>query len=145
METLRSQFSIRHFRHHLERLRRAPGRVEDCLAYPSMFDVPEAFEVWSVADFKRRRACNAALMWVDACPAYALAVATHAMYGHAVMLESDDELDAQWDELRGHSNLDWQRAREIVLGAWSALDNLALASPPPPASPREPAHKVGIG
>lgn len=142
MNTLRSRCEIRHFRQHLERLRRAPGRVEDCLAYPSMFEVPEAFEVWSVADFKSRRAHDPALMWVDACPAYALAMATHAAYADSLEQDVEDELDAQWDELRGHSNLDWDRAREIVASAWRALDMLPSVSPPAAgASPRLPVHK----
>lgn len=110
-----------------------------------MFDVPEAFEVWSVTDFKRRRACSPELMWVDACPAYALALATHEAYAQTHIQESDNELDAQWDELRGHSNLDWKWARQIVSGAWLALDSLALVSPPGMASPQAPAPKMGNG
>jgi hypothetical protein len=29
-----------------------------------MFDVPDAFEAWSVADFRRRRLEDASLLWV---------------------------------------------------------------------------------
>ncbi|HEY5973013.1 MAG TPA: hypothetical protein VIT22_13830 [Pseudoxanthomonas sp.] len=141
MNTLHSQFDIRNFRRHLEHLRRAPVRVEDCLAYPSMFEVPAAFEVWSVADCRRRRAHDPALMWVDACPAYALAMATHAAYADSLDPDAEEELDAQWDELRGHSNLDWDQAREIVMNAWRALDTLppdaplgAAAAPHAPAA-----------
>ncbi len=144
MNTLRSRCEIRDFRQHLDRLRRAPVRVEDCLAYPSMFEVPEAFEVWSVADFQRRRARDSALMWVDACPAYALAMATHATYANCTDQDAEDELDAQWDELRGHSNLDWHRAREIVVDAWHALDTLSLKAPSgATTSPHAPAPKQG--
>lgn len=132
MNALHPQFDIRRFRQHLDRLRRALVRVEDCLAYPSMFEVPDAFEVWSVADFKQRRVRDPALMWVDACPAYALALATHAAYGpcpETACPETKGELDAQWDELRGHSNLGWHRAQGIVEDAWRALDALTANAP----------------
>ena len=142
MNTLRSRCEIRHFRQHLDRLRRAPVRVGDCLAYPSMFEVPETFEVWSVTDFQRRRARDSALMWIDACPAYALAMATHATYAHCTDQDAEDELDAQWDELRGHSNLDWHRAREIMVDAWRALDTLPLDAPPVAAARL---HSTGTG
>lgn len=137
---LQPPFDPRAFQLQFERLQRAPVRVGDCLAYPSMFDVPDAFEAWCVADFRRRRLEDASLLWVDACPAYALALCTHAS-GAEEPIPLTGELDLFWPGLRGHSKLCWSEAAPIVTCAWTALDRLrpgkgkAMAAPVAAGSP----------
>ena len=115
----------RAFQLEFERLQGAPVRVGDCLAYPSMFDVPDAFEAWSVADFRRRRLEDASLLWVDACPAYALALCTHASRSDEPV-PATGGLDRFWPGLRGYSKLCWSEAAPIVSAAWKALDGLTI-------------------
>lgn len=123
-DPLHAPFETRTFYLHFERLQRAPVRVGDCLAYPSMFDPPDAFEAWSVADFRRRRLDDATLLWVDACPAYALALSTHDTWHESREVSADCGLDAHWQGLRGYSSLGWPEALRIVSAAWRALDDL---------------------
>ena len=96
-------------------------RVSDCLAYEGMMAIPEHFESFSLADHRRRSRLHPELNWEDACPAYALALATHDAYEGHWNLAVDDELEAQWDELRGVSTMEWPVARLIVREAWSWL------------------------
>jgi hypothetical protein len=96
-------------------------RVMDCLAYDGMMEVPEDFEAFSQADHRRRARLRPDLAWADACPAYALALATHDAYSGRMSLSADDELEAQWDELRGGSHMEWPVARMIVREAWRWL------------------------
>ena len=131
---LQPPFETRAFQLQFERLQRAPVRVGDCLAYPSMFDVPDAFEAWCVADFRRRRLEDASLLWVDACPAYALALCTHASRASDRLRQASDELGLLWPGLRGHSKLCWPEAGQLVSSSWVELDRLSLSqgygSPP---------------
>lgn len=96
-------------------------RLSDCLAYDGMMAIPEDFEAFSHADHNRRARLRPDLAWQDACPAYALALATHDVYHGRLSLSADNELEAQWDELRGASNMDWTVARMIVREAWRWL------------------------
>jgi len=96
-------------------------RLSDCLAYEGMMDIPDEFEAFSQADHRRRARLHPDLAWDDACPAYALALATHDAYQGRLSLSADDELEAQWDELRGASSMDWTVARVIVREAWRWL------------------------
>ena len=115
---------LRVFRLEFDRLQRAPVRVGDCLAWPSMFEPPDEYEAWSVADFRRRRLQDNGLLWVDACPAYALALCTSASRNGARGAVARAELDLFWPGLRGYSKLDWTDAAPIVSSAWSALERL---------------------
>lgn len=99
----------------------AHQRVAECLAYEGMMEIPEQFEVFSQHDHLRRSRLHPDLSWEDACPAYALALATHDAYGGRMSLSTDDELEAQWDELRGGSTMEWSVARLIVREAWRWL------------------------
>lgn len=96
-------------------------RLSDCLAYDGMMEIPEDFEAFSQSDHRRRVRLHPQLAWQDACPAYALALATHDAYHGRLSLSADDELEAQWDELRGASSMDWTVARLIVREAWRWL------------------------
>lgn len=99
----------------------AAQRLSDCLAYDGMMDIPDEFEAFSQADHRRRVRLHPELAWHDACPAYALALATHDAYHGRMSLSADDELEAQWEELRGNSSMDWTVARVIVREAWRWL------------------------
>jgi hypothetical protein len=102
-------------------IKRTAQRLSDCLAYDGMMDIPQDFEAFSRADHQRRARLRPQLAWQDACPAYALALATHDAYHGRLSLSADDELEAQWDELRGGSSMDWSVARVIVREAWRWL------------------------
>lgn len=102
-------------------LRGTAQRLTDCLAYEDMMDIPDEFEAFSKADHLRRARLRPQLAWEDACPAYALALATHDAYQGRLSLTADDELEAQWDDLRGASNMDWTVARVIVRETWRWL------------------------
>ncbi len=111
-------------------LEQVTRRVSDCLAYEGMMSIPEDFEAFSMADHRRRSRLHPDLDWADACPAYALALATHDAYGGRLSLSVDDELEAQWDELRGGSTMDWPVARLIVREAWRWLAQREVAPEP---------------
>lgn len=96
-------------------------RVSECLAYEDMMAIPAEYEAFSVTDHRRRIRLHPELSWEDTCPAYALALATHDAYHGRLGLGADDELEAQWDELRGGSAMDWPVARVIIREAWRWL------------------------
>ena len=99
----------------------AAQRVSDCLDYEAPMPVPAAFEAFSLTDHRRRARLHPELRWEDASPAYALALATHDDYHGRLNLAADDELEAQWDELRGGSRMEWPVARVIVRESWRWL------------------------
>lgn len=93
--------------------------VDACLPFSGMTAVPAAFERFALAHF--HRSTLKALSWPDACPAYALAWLTHAAYGPELDPASEWELQLQWQDLQGVSNLNWHEARAILGEAWSWL------------------------
>ena len=99
---------------------RRAGKVRNCLPWNGMSRIPPAFEAFAAEHF---RALNERedLSWSDACPAYALGYLTHTAYGPALDPDEAWELEAQWDELRGTSALDWPEALSIVREAWAYL------------------------
>lgn len=73
-------------------------------------------------DDRRRQAHRS---WRDLCPAYAFALTTHAAnWPRGGGEDTEGELAAQWELMRGESRLRWPKAREVVEDAWLALDHM---------------------
>ncbi|MFY2763505.1 hypothetical protein [Arenimonas sp. MALMAid1274] len=112
------------------------GRVRQCLPWDGMSRIPEAYERFAGQHFLALNE-REDLDWKDACPAYALGYLTHTAYGPVADREATAELEAQWDELRGVSRLDWPEAYAIVREAWAYLAFHGIR-PPPDRTPRRP-------
>jgi hypothetical protein len=95
-------------------------RVTLCLPYEGMLEVPDAYNDWCLQHYQDLSRSQPDVLWEDACPAYALALATRGSYS----LADGDSLEILWEELSGLSALDWPRARSILGKAWLALDQL---------------------
>ncbi len=99
--------------------RRLAGAVDACLPFSGMTTVPAAYDRFARAHF--HRSPLKAVSWPDACPAYALAWLTHAAYGPDPDAAGECELQLQWQDLQGLSNLQWHEARAILRDAWAWL------------------------
>lgn len=109
------------FNAHLDPLPVAPQH--DHPDGPRPHDAPD-YRQYSLADYRQRRARHGT-PWRDLCPAYAFALRTHAGgWPRAPMADTDGELAAHWDQVRGESHLDWRQARPVIEDAWQALDHL---------------------
>jgi hypothetical protein len=79
---------------------------------------------YSLADYRQRRDRHGT-PWRDLCPAYAFALRTHVGgWPRGPMADTDSELAAHWEHVRGESQLDWRQARPVIEDAWQALDHL---------------------
>jgi len=108
------------FNAHLDPLP-APPRRRGARLRPH--DAPD-YRQYSLADYRQRRARHGT-PWRDLCPAYAFALRTHAGgWPRAPIAETDGELAAHWEQMRGESQLDWGQARTVIEDAWQALDHL---------------------
>ena len=87
-------------------------------------DVPAAYEAFCRSHFASVRRLRPELAWDDARPAYALALAAHAVLCEALDDEREQLLAAHWDTLRGESRLDWARARPLLADGCRALERL---------------------
>ncbi|WP_369978011.1 hypothetical protein [Xanthomonas bundabergensis] len=92
-------------------------------AGPRPHDAPD-YRQYSLADYRQRRARHGTA-WRDLCPAYAFALRTHAGgWPRGPVADTDGELAAHWEQVRGESQLDWRQARPVIEDAWQALDHL---------------------
>ena len=89
-----------------------------------LVDVPPAYESFCRSHFASVRRVRPDLDWDDARPAYALALAAHAVLCEALDDEREDLLAAHWELLRGGSRLDWTRARPLLADGCRALNRL---------------------
>lgn len=89
-----------------------------------LVDVPPAYASFCRSHFASVRRIRPELDWDDARPAYALALAAHAVLCEALDDEREDLLAAHWDRLRGRSRLDWTRARPLLADGCRALNRL---------------------
>lgn len=87
-------------------------------------DVPAAYEAFCRHHFASVRRLRPELAWDDARPAYALALAAHAVLCEALDDGREQLLAAHWDALRGDSRLDWARARPLLADGCRALERL---------------------
>ncbi len=110
------------FNAHLDPLPAAPPGRHDATS-----PLPHAaadYRQYSLADYRQRRD-RLGTPWRDLCPAYAFALRTHAGgWPRAPMADTDGELAAHWEQVRGESCLDWRQARPVIEDAWQALDHL---------------------
>ena len=104
--------------------RHASQRVDECLAYPGMTEVPASFNRMAHTDFALSSEADESLEWEDYCPAYAMGLLTYDAYYRIVTRVSEVELRAQWDELRGISRLSWKQAQAVIARSWNALAQL---------------------
>ena len=89
-----------------------------------MVDVPPAYESFCRSHFASVRRMRPELDWDDARPAYALALAAHAVLCEALDDEREELLASHWEGLRGRSRLDWPRARPLLADGCRALNRL---------------------
>ena len=89
-----------------------------------LVDVPPAYESFCRSHFAAVRRVRPELDWNDARPAYALALAAHAVLCEALDDEREQLLAAHWERLRGGSRLDWSRARPLLADGCRALNRL---------------------
>ncbi len=89
--------------------------------------VAQDFLQYSLADYDRRRRRGAAV-WRDLCPAYAFALTTHSADWPRGTGDTDGELAAHWDQVRGESRLEWPQVRPVIEDAWLALDHMPAAA-----------------
>jgi hypothetical protein len=87
-------------------------------------DVPPAYAAFCRSHLASVRRLRPELAWDDARPAYALALAAHAVLCEALDDEREEVLAAHWDSLRGESRLDWTRARPLLADGCRALERL---------------------
>jgi hypothetical protein len=106
---------------------RAVTTVQNCLAYPGLAEVPPAFNRLAHTDFAVLSEADESLDWEDYCPAYALGLLTFEAYFHESPRGLESSLREQWEQLRGSSQLHWERAREIIARSWDALAKLERA------------------
>lgn len=87
-------------------------------------DVPPAYESFCRSHFASVRRLRPELAWDDCRPAYALALAAHAVLCEALDDEREQLLASNWNGLRGDSQLDWSRARPLLADGCRALERL---------------------
>lgn len=116
----------RRYRDHLEVLRQASPRFESSRgrAWSNVDSASNAdeFAAFSANDFRRRARLHPDVAWEDACHAYALAAATHPDLGGRLDLNTEMQLEAHWQHLRGDSDLEWTMARTLLRETWRWLD-----------------------
>jgi hypothetical protein len=98
--------------------------IEKRLSYPGMAEVPPAFNRLAHVDFAVLSEADSEVDWDDYCPAYALGLLTYEAYYREGSSMSEQELKAEWDELRGVSRLAWEHVRAIIARSWNALARL---------------------
>lgn len=99
------------------------------LARTSSSDVAQDFEHYTLRDYARRAARGKG-NWRDLRPAYAFALISHAAgWPRGGDEETETELAAQWDRMRGTSRLGWATARPVIEDAWQALDQMPAVAP----------------
>lgn len=97
------------------------------LRHPDPQAVAQDYLQYMLSDYQRRRG-RGAHTWRDLCPAYAFALSTHAANWPRGGEDTDGELAAHWEQMRGSSRLAWVKAREVVEDAWLALDHMPGAA-----------------
>jgi hypothetical protein len=111
------------FNAHLDPLPAMPPQGPGEASGPHPHDAAD-YRQYSLADYRQRRDRHGT-PWRDLCPAYAFALRTHAGgWPRAPMADTDGELAAHWEQVRGESQLDWHQARPVIEDAWQVLDHL---------------------
>lgn len=111
------------YRDQLESLKKARGRVAQCIAFKDTAPASNDFEAFSATDYGRRVRLHPEVAWEDACSAYALALASYDVHDGTLDLRAESELEAQWDALHTSSDIGWPVVRTMVREAWRWLDD----------------------
>lgn len=82
----------------------------------------DAFAAFTAYDYSRRRRLHPDVAWEDACRAYAFAASSHVHYGGRLDLDTELELEDDWERLRGDAGPEWPVARTLLREAWRWLD-----------------------
>ncbi|WP_299343351.1 hypothetical protein [uncultured Pseudoxanthomonas sp.] len=82
----------------------------------------DAFAAFTAYDYSRRRRLHPDVAWEDACHVYAFAASSHVQYDGALDLDTELELEHDWERLRGEAGPDWPVARTLLREAWRWLD-----------------------
>ena len=101
----------------------------DRLPNESLMDVPAQYDGFCRSHFSSVRRIHPDMNWDDARPAYAVALAAHAVLCEALDDEHEARLAANWEGIRAGSGLDWTQARLLIADgcrALSRLDPLAM-------------------
>ena len=102
----------------------APVVLTDAPPNESLMDVPRSYDSFCRSHFASVRRIHAELDWDDARPAYAIALAAHAVLCEVLDEEREQLLAAHWERIRGRSSLDWAQARPLVADGCRALNRL---------------------
>ncbi|GAB3044510.1 hypothetical protein [Stenotrophomonas tumulicola] len=90
--------------------------------------VAQDYLQYMLNDYEQRRS-HGRRRWRDLCPAYAFALTTHAAdWPRGGDEETEGELAAHWEQMRGESRLRWPQARNVVEDAWLALDHMPISA-----------------
>jgi len=103
--------------------------LADRQPHESLMDVPVSYDSFCRSHFSSVRRTHPEMTWDDARPAYAVALAAHALLCEALDDQHEQRLAANWETIRGHSSLDWSQARLLIADgcrALSRLDPLAM-------------------
>jgi hypothetical protein len=113
------------FNAHVDPLRRRPPRRVARRREPQ--GLAQDYPLYSVADYARRRA-EGPVSWRDLYPAYVFALTSHSQDWPRGTDDTDAELAALWEQVRGASRWNWQRVRPVIEDAWQALDHMPNAA-----------------
>ena len=87
-------------------------------------DVPASYDGFCRSHFSSVRRTHPEINWDDARPAYAVALAAHAVLCEALDDQHEAQLAANWESIRGGSGLQWSQARMLVADGCRALTRL---------------------
>lgn len=108
----------------LNRQGSADPSLADRLPHESLMDVPASYDGFCRSHFSSVRRTHPEINWDDARPAYAVALAAHAVLCEALDDQHEARLAANWEAIRGGSGLQWSQARMLVADGCRALTRL---------------------
>jgi len=94
------------------------------LPQEALMDVPTAYDSFCRSHFSSVRRMHPELSWDDARPAYAVALAAHAVLCEALDDDNEQQLAAHWENIRAGSGLSWLQARSLISDGCRALNRL---------------------
>lgn len=94
------------------------------LPHESLMDVPASYDGFCRSHFSSVRRIHPEMNWDDARPAYAVALAAHAVLCEALNDEHEARLAGKWEDIRGSSRLGWSQACLLIADGCRALNRL---------------------
>lgn len=98
--------------------------LADAAPNESLMDVPPSYDAFCRSHLASVRRIHPELAWEEARPAYAIALAAHAVLCEALDDEREQLLGQNWDAIRGRSSLSWEQARPLVADGCRALNRI---------------------